>query len=126
MLIIDPGHSYQLYNLDKLKENYVAFLHFVKRTGPGYPGNLDSQPGTTSQEVLRCLIDRAKYVNHQQPCWQTSLSVKLLRFVIWLYEHRAAKRHGRVPPSYREIESAEFCLDCGHVGCQGGCHAKAR
>ena len=41
MKVLDPGHVYELAQLDR--ESYdrypVAHLTFVKRVGEGYPGN---------------------------------------------------------------------------------------
>jgi hypothetical protein len=49
--------------------------------------------GTTSQEVLRAL----------------------LAAVVWLYEHRAAKKHGRQAPSFHDAVYGTLCAECGHV-----------
>lgn len=122
MRVLDPGHRYALGTLDG--EVYVG-LQFVNRVGPGFPGNIRAHPGTTTQEVLRALIDRARYVNAQIPCWQTGVSVVLMRLIIWLYEHRAAKRHGRKPfplTNLGYIEQWAVCLKCGHIGCKEECH----
>src|SRR4051812_22480846 len=92
MKVLTKGHWYELECIDSSEH---CLLIFVKREGPRYPGNVGAHYGTTSQEVLRALIDRAQYVNGQIPCWQTRLSVWLMRSIIWLYEHRAARVHGR-------------------------------
>lgn len=121
MKVVEPGH---LYTLNVLDDPQVVhhILIFVKRIGERYPGNDSSpHPGTTSQEVLRCLLDRAIYVNRQIPCWQTRLSIHLYGFLIWLYEHRAAKRHHRKPPNLFASIYGETCSRCGHVGCWEGC-----
>lgn len=49
---------------------------FVKREGEHFPGNVGHYPGTTMQEVLRVLIDRAKYVNSQIPCLETEMAIE--------------------------------------------------
>jgi hypothetical protein len=118
--VLDPGHYYELNPLDG--ESAVQRLQFVKREGKGYPDNVGHSPGTTSQEVLRVLIHRAGYVNNQIPCWQTRLSLYLMGFVVWLYEHRAAKRHKRTVPGLHEAVWGATCKLCGHVGCLGSCH----
>jgi hypothetical protein len=118
MIVLDPGHHYEFQSLDGY---YVQQLQFVKRKGEKYPGNLDAYPGTTSQEVLRALCERAFYVNQQLPCWQTKLSRWLMIICIWLYEHRAAKRHGRRVPSVERALFGGVCKHCGHVGCLGRC-----
>lgn len=119
MKIIDRGHIFALDILDdnpKLPTNQI--IRFVKRIGYKYPGNYGgSYPGTTSQEVLRVLISRAIYVNGQIPCWETRLSIYLMGFIIWLYEHRAAKRHKRKAPGLDVAVFGKTCSRCGHVGC---------
>jgi hypothetical protein len=60
VIVIDPGHEYELASLDGEK---AVRLTFVKRIGARYPGNKGpSYSGTNCQEVLRVLIDRAGIV----------------------------------------------------------------
>ncbi len=118
MRVIDPGHSYELNMLDSARPNATIRLFFVKREGSRFPGNVGHHHGTTSQEVLRALIDRAWYVTHQIPCWQTRLSILLMGAVVWLYEHRAAGLHHRTAPSFRDAIYGACCPKCGHVGCE--------
>lgn len=124
MKVIDPGH---MYALDELDADYVrkpVYLEFVKRMGENYPGNLTAHAGTTMQEVLRALIDRASYVNNQIPCAETQAVIGLLQTAILLLEQRAARRHGRT----LELTVLDFiqeratCMKCGHIGCEGSCH----
>ena len=120
MRILDPGHSYALASLDS---GEPVPLVFVKREGDGYPGNVGHHPGTTMQECLRALIDRAKYVNGQIPCPETLAAIDLMRATILLFELRAARRHGRTPSlnAERTIEAEPTCSTCGHIGCGGTC-----
>lgn len=99
-------------------------LIFVKREGDGYPGNLGSHPGTTSQEVLRALIERAEYVNRQVPCAETQAASELMRAALVLLELRAARRHERFldAPDVEWIVDSTCCPKCNHVGCEGDCH----
>ena len=71
--VIDPGHVYDLRRLDGPG---VERLTFVKREGPRYPGNVGKHPGTTMQEVIRALIDRAEYVNAQIPNAETEAAIQ--------------------------------------------------
>lgn len=121
MKVLDPGH---LYSLETLDGKELSVLRFVKREGSKYPDNVGSYPGTTMQEVLRALVDRAKYVNHQTPAWETRLAVHLMTWVIWLFERRAAKRHRRPTPSLRAVMCDATCSGCLHVGCMGECQRK--
>ena len=122
MRVIDEGHLYELAALDGGMD---VPLRFVKREGAGYPGNVGHYSGTTSQEVLRALINRACYVNGQISCWQTRLSIYLMGFVVWLYEHRAAKRHKRPIPGLYDAVYGETCEFCGHVTCLLSCDRRA-
>jgi hypothetical protein len=120
MKIIDPGHVYDLQNLDGPS---TSTLYFVKREGPGYPGNVGHHEGTNMQEVLRALIDRLKYVNGQAPDNRNALSIAHLRTTLWLLEDRAADRHGReLNVDMLGIELLPTCPKCGHLGCVGACH----
>jgi hypothetical protein len=120
MKVLDEGHRFELASLDG--DSAIQVLQFVKREGPGYPGNVGHYPGTTSQEVDRALLSRAVYVNGQIPCWQTRVSIWLRAAIIWLYEHRAARRHGRKAPGLYAAVYGETCKKCGHAGCKGLCH----
>jgi hypothetical protein len=126
MKVLDPGHYYALEHLDKIKGTTpVEHLGFVKRIGPGYPGNVGSpQSGTNVQEVLRALIDRLEYVDRQVSCTETKMATENLRSALLLLELRAARRHGRFMDlcGVKNIESCIVCWKCGHIGCDGRCH----
>lgn len=118
MKIVDPGHVYQLACLDG---DETESLRFVKRCTPPekYPGNVGSHAGTTMQEVLRALIDRALYVGGQIPCTETELAVEAMREALWFFEVRAARRHDRaLGPRPERIEQEPTCATCGHIRCQ--------
>jgi hypothetical protein len=122
MKILDPGHRYQMDELDKT-DNLTAELQFVKREGINYPGNVGISPGVTIQEVLRCCINRAIYINMQIPSIHTLRGINHMRNVILEFEERAAERHGRqlVYPLPLDIENVPICKKCGHIQCQGSC-----
>lgn len=125
MTVLDPGHAYQLAVLDEHKVEWEVgpnLLIFVKREGPGYPGNVGHHPGTTIQEVLRATIDRVKYLQDQIPCSENELVLASLRIAIRALEVRAASRHNRLIPNLAgSIESFPTCKKCLHVGCEGEC-----
>jgi hypothetical protein len=115
MKVYDPGHIYFLTELDG---GSWEVLRFVKREGPGYPGNKGSHPGTTIQEVCRALIDRLDYVNNQIPCEDNRNARRGLQDAIYWLEKRAAERHGRVLQATSDgIEEAPTCQKCGHIEC---------
>ena len=120
MKVLDAGHRYALRHLDGDGEE---MLQFVKREGEGYPGNVGHCEGTTMQEVLRALIDRAEYVDGQIPSSRTKAAIKHMKIAVYEMEARAAKRHGRrITFGMDEAVVGETCKKCGHVGCEGGCH----
>lgn len=115
MKVLDPGHSYALKHVDG---DDGQNLFFVKREGPGYPGNVGSYPGTQIQEVLRVCIDRLDYVNNQIPCDRNKIAKRYLQEAIFHLESRAAERHGRVLQANAEgIEKLPICPYCGHIEC---------
>lgn len=117
MKIIDPGHIYELHTLDPEEPSIANLLRFVKREGESYPGNVGHHEGTTSQDVLRALIDRTKYVHNQIPHPSNVRAITSLREAIWYFESRAAERHGRkFAYSFNQIEKIYFCSKCGHIG----------
>lgn len=133
MEVLDPGHKYHLRSLDVPSPGERGFvtLTFVKREGPGYPGNVGHYSGTTTQEVLRALIERAQYVNGQILDPANDHVLRKLRECIWHLEERAARRHGRKLPlalsslsagGIDSIETYSTCAKCNHIGCEGDCH----
>lgn len=115
---IDPGHSYLLDCYDS-KDGRLASLHFMKREGNEYPGNVGHHSGPNCQEVIRALIDRVKYLDKQDDCPENKDIVEQLRFVLWLFERRAARRRGHEQPKlHPELELEPACPTCGHVQCR--------
>lgn len=134
MEINDPGHFYYLtvYEPDHKPADYNQTLGFVKRVGPGYPGNEGrAYSGTICQEVVRALIDRVKYVNKQDPCPEDSRIIMKAREILYEFEVRAANKNGRAHllphlTIWFENGTLEFqppCPICGHLGEHD--HAKA-
>jgi hypothetical protein len=127
MRVIDPGHLYALKRLDTRLPGLDAYLGFVKRIGPEYPGNEGvPKAGVTSQEVMRALIDRTKYVDNQEKHSANLVVLELLRSCIYVLEKRAAEKHGRLDEfikltrlSPMDIENQPTCSRCGHIGCDG-------
>lgn len=122
MKVLDPGHSFALDVLDPpghphtVLRNHLV-LDYVKREGPGFPGNEGHYPGTNMQEVMRSLISRLMYLDKQVPDFRNARIVFNQRNSLWLLEQRAAERHGRILVE-REgpIETWPTCGKCGHVG----------
>lgn len=123
MKVLDDGHVFELRSLDKARGEADQLLVFVKREGPGYPGNVGSHGGTTTQEVLRALIERTGYVDNQIRSVHNDFVTAHLRAALWHLEARAAARHGREFDCLLEgIEVLSTCDKCNHIGCYGRCH----
>lgn len=118
MRVVVPGHAYLLDVLDS-QEPAARPLIFVQRVGPHYPGNVAAHPGSTSQEVLRALIDRADYVNRQIPCLETELGRNAMATALALFEIRAARVKGRAlaADAMASVLATPTCPSCGHVLC---------
>lgn len=118
--IIDPGHQYRLLSLDG---DLHQTLQFVKRCDlvnlTRFPGNTNSYPGTTLQSVIRCLIDRVKYLQNQIWSIENVGIILFLKLSIWLLEFRTARRHGKMYwHGLNYSINKEMCLKCGHTVCE--------
>jgi len=84
MKILEPGHIYELAQLD----NPIGPLHlvFVNRE----PGS--THPGTQTQEVIRALIDRTQHCDRCLRWEGNDLIIHHLRIVLALHEARALVR----------------------------------
>lgn len=116
MEIIDPGHKFLLEGYDGGEPQMLVFM---KREGAGYPFNVGHHSGTNCQEVIRALIERVKYLQHQVACDENEQIIQLLRESLRLFEKRAARRRGQtLPHSVREdFELLPTCTKCGHIAC---------
>lgn len=127
MKVIDPGHLYQLDILDAptpLRRLAGQQLRFVRRVGEKFPGNAEpAYAGTISQEVIRALIDRTKYVDAQRPDQANCQAIRDLRSALVEFEMRAARERGDTAAAARiavmdEPEIAPTCTGCGHIECR--------
>ncbi len=122
MKVLDPGHTYLLNCLDGLP-NEVRTLTFVKRCDlknpKRFPGNTDSYPGTTLQNVIRAMLNRIRYLQNQVWAVENVFIIFSLKISLWLLEFRAARRHGKL--FLKSMKFAEFepmCKECGHTNCK--------
>lgn len=123
MRVIEPGHEYEVETYDN-NVNYrmPQYARFMKRVGPGYPGNSGlPHAGTNCQEHLRVLIDRVKHLNKQAPCAENQAIIWHARSMLMLFETRAARRHGLTLEltHLANIEELPTCPVCGHIKCGG-------
>ena len=120
MKTIDPGHQYELKSLDGNCPQVLTFVKRCDRNGSNnYPGNVGAHPGTTTQEVLRALIQRTQHVQNQIPCLENERIIAMLRQCIYLLELRAKRRKGKTLrlTTTLPIETISTCDVCGHVLC---------
>ena len=85
---IDPGHVYDLIQLGSETKQRIIF---VKRSGGAIQYEKE-WPGVQTQEVLRVLIDRTKYLESILPCVETEDTLWHLRMALFMYEARAYRR----------------------------------
>ena len=117
MKTLDPGHKYELLQLDG---DGVEVDTYVKRCGDHYPGNKPpAYAGTIIQERLRGIADRLEYVNGQIPCAETEAARHLIESAIVLLEIRAKRVNGKIlnANSVAHVVQAPVCQMCGHVFC---------
>ena len=88
MKIIDPGH---IYELSQLGNDDTQIIKFIKRSG-GSVHYEKEWAGLQSQEVLRALIDRTKYLYNILPCKETTEAIRHLQMALYWYEARALRR----------------------------------
>lgn len=121
MQVVDPGHEYLLDALDGGEQQRLVF---VKREGRNYPGNVGYHPGLLTQEVLRALIDRCKYMNAQGSCAETNVIISALQTALLAFEVRAARCRGVAIdlPGLDNIEQIPTCPKCGHIQCDPARH----
>lgn len=113
MRILDPGHTYEVQNVDG---SGVQIIQFVKRRGPD--GELlaehQRREGIQTQELLRVAINRSIFLNGEQ-CWHENVdAVNHLRDALRLYESRAAHR---ALDKLAMPELASACSICHHIFC---------
>lgn len=127
MKVLDKGHHYQIDVLDAptpLRRLAGTRLRFVKRIGAKFPGNVaPGYAGTTTQEVLRALIDRQRYVDGQRPDLANLRVIRDLRSALMELEMRAARERGDslvvgLIAAMDESETAPTCPGCGHLLCE--------
>lgn len=77
--------------MDQLGTEQQQPILFVKRSGGAVEYDRE-WPGVQTQEVLRVLIDRTKYLNGIIPCVESEEAIYHLRMALFQYEARAYRR----------------------------------
>ena len=126
MKIVDEGHTYQLAHVDSDGHETVTF---IKRSGKKIKHD-EEHEGTNSQECLRMLIDRTKYLNEQLPCEESGDIIYYLRQALFIYEARAYRRkmqgenrqdseHDKDGERYKDIPFTEWEIETLPTGSDG-------
>lgn len=87
MKVLDEGHIYECSQLD----GGVQKITFMKRSSDAVHYEKE-WAGLQTQEVLRALIDRTKFVYKILPCKETDEALYHLRMALYWYEVRAYRR----------------------------------
>jgi hypothetical protein len=111
MRIVEPGHLYLVKNIDGPGEQEIRF---VRRRDERALLLDEFKPGILSQELLRVLIDRTRYLNDEDPCAEDVEIIHKLRDCLRLFEARAARRTIEKLPM---PETASACPRCHHILC---------
>lgn len=113
MKVVDPGHVYELHNVDGTGTQTVRFVR--RRDLHGEPLISEArEEGILTQELLRVVIDRTLYLYAEAPCDEDTEIVESLRRALTLYESRAARR---TIERLAKPEQAQPCGRCGHLLC---------
>ena len=101
MIELEPGHRYRYQVYPAVEEHgpppatNMDDVTFRKRVGPGYPGNEGHRyAGTSTQELLRIVIARSKYVDGQEQHVANRRLIEHCRVSLYELESRAARRRG--------------------------------
>ena len=88
MEVIDPGH---VYNLSSLEDGgVVQQLAFIKKDGASGEVLTTVCDGTTTEEVLKCVIDRLGWLNKKLWCRENAIAqAKAEESLMWLEKRRA-------------------------------------
>lgn len=127
MKIIEPGHVYELANLEHPGSQ---LLTFIKRSSGAVDYGDAEHPGTNTQEVLRALIDRTQFLDGVLTAEETQDAVFYLRQALFLYEARAYRRKqqklnkkagmSEAPTEqYEDLPFTEYEIEDREVGADG-------
>lgn len=118
MKCLEPGHVYEVANVDGPGVQHIVFVR--RRDARGELLDARRMPGILSQELLRVLIDRVRFLNDEDPCVEDVEIIHHLRGCLRLFEARAARRTIEKMPMPELVDGCPVChhLLCshGHVG----------
>jgi len=88
MKIVVPGH---LYEVPYLESRGSLLVRFIRRSSAMIRHSLE-WPGVNTQELIRVLIDRTRYLHQVGPCDETANAMYWLTMALYEYEARAWRR----------------------------------
>lgn len=113
MKVIEPGHLYEVENVDGDGTQLIQFVHRRDEDARLLPED-QRKEGIQSQELLRVLIDRTLYLHAEQPWSENVKIIQNLRDALRIYEARAARA---AIEKLSMPERYEHCRECGHFMC---------
>lgn len=112
MRVIEPGHIYEIFNVDGDGEQRITFVR--RRDSDGEITSQDRHPGILGQELLRVLINRTLFLSEEDPCVEDVEIVNKLRECLQRYESRATRR---TIEKFSMPERSDACPICHHLLC---------
>lgn len=97
MKFIEPGHVYQLQNVERNGGVSFQEISFMQKE-PVSEGSSELdivRVGTTNEEVIAMMIDRFEYLQEKVPCKENEAALVALRQVAFLMEKRTQNRKER-------------------------------
>ena len=89
MRAITPGHKYELSSFENPK--HTQLLQFIEKDVAMNTIN----DGTTNEEVLEMLIDRARVLQAKLPSRETALAITKMEEALMWFNKRTADRKAR-------------------------------
>lgn len=113
MKVIDPGHVYEVQNVDGDGTQTIRFVRRRDDEATMLPQDAREE-GILTQELLRVCIDRTLYLHAEAPCPENVIIVNSLCTALREYEARAARRTIEKHPM---PERMDVCEECQHALC---------
>lgn len=97
MKVIVAGHHYELESHEPGAPQVLQFIHKDKAEDSLPLAFQTKANGTTTEEVLACLIDRTQHLNRAVPCRENSIAItKMEEALLWLNKRTADLQQRKV------------------------------
>lgn len=114
MRVIEPGHVYEVQNVDGIGTQRIDFVRRRNERGE-LLDSVGRTQGILTQELLRVAIDRTLYLYAEDPCDEDTEIINHLRAALILNEGRAARRSIE---KLAKPEEAPVCDIYQHILCR--------